>query len=164
MERSRCPTESTRSSGRPRSRCPGLPIQHHRSAPVDQQIAFTGGYVGNPAGTGFWEPATPSTPMNRSSFPALSNTNLDRPYYAKYGWTQGLSYYCDCSNARYNSFQGQVKINAWAGWTLQASYTYQRAGDGGATMATTTSSMAAPAGLGYGSLLPRQQWTFAQIL
>ena len=48
------------------------------------------------------------------------------PTIPKFGWTNDLSYYCDCSNEHYNSFQGTVKINAWAGWTLQGSYTYQR--------------------------------------
>ena len=63
--------------------------------------------------------------------PGVSNTNLDRPFYSKFGWTNDLSYYCDCANERYNSLQATVKVQAFQGWTLQGSYTYQRQwGDG----------------------------------
>ena len=29
-----------------------------------------------------------------------------------YGWTQGLGYYCNCTNRQYNSFQSTITIRA----------------------------------------------------
>ena len=49
-----------------------------------------------------------------------------RPYAGLLPFGNDLGYFCDCANEHYDSFQGQVKINAWAGWTLQGSYTYQK--------------------------------------
>jgi hypothetical protein len=48
-----------------------------------------------------------------------------RPYASLLPFGNDLQYFCDCANEHYDSFQGQVKINAWDGWTLQGSYTYQ---------------------------------------
>ena len=97
-------------------------------------------------------------------FPGVSNTNLNRPYYPKFGWTNDLSYYCDCANERYNSFQGTVLVKAWRGWTLQGSYTYQRQwGDGWGYDSNYYFLYDRAAGTGYSNLLPRQQWTFSQI-
>ena len=79
-------------------------------------------------GTRFSEPSatTTLTPTKRSSFREFPIPTWTVPISAKFGWTNDLQYFCDCSNAHYNSFQGTIKINAWQGWTLQASYTYQR--------------------------------------
>jgi hypothetical protein len=94
--------------------------------------------------------------------PGVSNTNIDRPYFGRFGWTNDLSYYCDCANEHYNSFQSTVKISAWQGWTLQGSYTYQRQfGDGWGYDSNYYFLYDRAAGQGYNSL-PRQQWTFAQ--
>jgi hypothetical protein len=88
---------------------------------------------------------------------------LDRPYYNVYGWTNDLSYYCDCSNSHYNAFQGLVNIRAWQGWTLQASYTYQKSWNNAAGYDENYYFLYdRPAGTGNSGFLPDQQWTFAQ--
>jgi hypothetical protein len=134
---------------------------------LTNKIAVQGGYVGNVDRHAFWSTSNNSLDLNEPVFvPGVSNTNLNRPYFAKYGWTQGLSYFCDCDNAHYNSFQGQARINAWAGWTLQASYTYQRSvADGNGPYDGNYYIVYGPrsAGAGYSSFLPRQQWTFANV-
>ncbi|HZU24945.1 MAG TPA: hypothetical protein VFA04_05455, partial [Bryobacteraceae bacterium] len=83
--------------------------------------------------------------------------------------TQDLSYYCDCSNAQYNSFQSQITIRALAGWTLQGSYTYQLQKaigfgyDGnyyfeyGPKYGHTGNS-----GMGYDGGMPDHEWIFTQ--
>ena len=104
-----------------------IALQHQ----LTSKIAFTGAYVGNSNRHGFMGTSNTINPNEAIFFPGVSNTNLNRPYYPKFGWTNDLSYYCDCANERYNSFQGTVLVKAWRGWTLQGSYTYQRQwGDG----------------------------------
>ena len=97
-------------------------LQHQ----LTSKVAFTASYVGNANRHGFMGTSNTINPNEAIFFPGVSNTNIDRPFYPKFGWTNDLSYYCDCANERYNSFQGTVKVNAWSGWTLQGSYTYQR--------------------------------------
>ncbi len=106
-----------------------LPTVYLYNASIQRQItsrvAVTGAYVGNSDRHNFLGTGNNINPNEAMFIPGNSDINLGRPYYAKYGWTQGISYFCDCANEHYDSFQGQVKVNAWAGWTLQGSYTYQ---------------------------------------
>ena len=148
-----------------RSRCPTCTVQRRDPAPVDQQDRRYGVVCRQlPTGTASWAPSTVLNPNEAIFVPGVANTNLDRPYYTKFGWTNDLSYYCNCSNEHYNSFQGTVQgqclgrvddagqlhlsaaVGRWLG-TLRSNYNflYDRA-----------------AGQGYSSILPRQQWTFAQ--
>ncbi len=144
-----------------------LPTTYQYNAAIQRQltarIAVTGAYVGNANRHGFLGTGQSINPNEAMFVPGVTNTNLDRPYYNIFGWTNDLSYYCNCSNEQYNSFQGTVKINAWQGWTLQGSYTYQRQwGPGWAYDSNYYFIYDRPAGYGYSSTLPRQQWTFAQ--
>ncbi len=85
-------------------------------------VGNTGRHVGRGSGDGFDEN------INTPSFvPGLVNQNLARPFYAKYGWTQGITYYCNCANNQYNSLQVQLKRTFSTGYGVQLSYTYQDA-------------------------------------
>jgi len=131
---------------------------------LTSRIALTAGYVGNQNRHGFIGFGQSINPNEAVFVPGVSNTNLDRPYYSKFGWTNDLSYYCNCSNNSYNSFQSTLKINALQGWTLQGSYTYQRQwGDGWGYDSNYYFMYDRAAGKGYSGNFPRQQWTFAQI-
>jgi hypothetical protein len=133
---------------------------------LTNKIAVQGAYVGNVDRHAFIGTSGQTLNPNEAVFvPGVANTNLDRPYYNKFGWTNDLSYYCDCSNAHYNSFQGQVRINAWQGWTLQASYTYQQSIADGAGYDGNYYEEYGPrsAGEGITGFLPHQQWTFANV-
>lgn len=135
-------------------------IQHQ----LTNKIAITGSYVGNSNRHGFIGTGQ-SINNNEAMFvPGASDTNVNRPFYSKFGWTNDLSYYCNCSNEHYNSFQTTFKVNAWQGWTMQGSYTYQRQwGDGwGPYDPNYYFLYNRAAGAGYTDQLPRQQWTFAQ--
>src|SRR5204863_276986 len=83
------------------------------------------GYVGN-VGRHVFTGDGPNINVNERAFiPGLANQDLAKPYFAKYGWTQGIDFYCDCANDNYNSLQIQI-TNRWkGGFTLQANYTYQ---------------------------------------
>ena len=49
------------------------------------------------------------------------------PYYYKYGWTQGITYYADTSNTHYNALQLTVEKQLSHGLQLTANYAWQRA-------------------------------------
>jgi hypothetical protein len=49
------------------------------------------------------------------------------PYYYKYGWTQGITYYADSSNTHYNALQLTVQKQLSRGLQLTANYAWQRA-------------------------------------
>jgi hypothetical protein len=135
-------------------------LQHQLS----NKVAFTAAYVGNSNRHSFLGTGQSYNNNEAIFVPGVSNTNLDRPFYSKFGWTNDLSYYCDCANERYNSFQGTVKVNNLAGWTLQGSYTYQRQwGDGWDPYDSTYYFLYdRAAGQGYSNFLPRSQVTLAQ--
>lgn len=136
-----------------------LAIQHQ----LTNKVAVTGAYVGNSNRHGFMGTSNTINPNEAIFVPGASNTDVNRPYYSKFGWTNDLSYYCDCANEHYNSFQGTITINAWQGWTLQGNYTYQRQwGDGWGYDSNYYFLYDRKDGQGYSNLLPRQQWTFAQ--
>jgi hypothetical protein len=131
---------------------------------VTNKVAVSGGYVGNMNRHGF-NGTSNSININEAVYVSgQSTTDANKPYFSRYGWTQGLSYYCDCSNERYNSFQGTVKVSDLAGLTLQGSYTYQRQwGTGWDPYDSNYYFLYNRAGgEGYSSTLPRQQWIFSE--
>jgi hypothetical protein len=141
-----------------------IAVQHQ----LTNKIAVQGAYVGNQDRHGFIGTSGQTINLNQPIFvPGVNNGNLDKPYYAKYGWTQNLDYYCDCSNAHYNSFQGLINIRAWQGWTLQTTYTYQRSwsdspGNNAYNNMNYYYLYDRSAGTGNSGFFPNQQWTFAQ--
>lgn len=138
---------------------------------LTNKVVFSAGYVGNSSRHQFIGTGQTVDPNEPIFFPGQGNTNLDRPYFSLYGWTQGLGYYCNCSNEQYNSLQMTAKVNALQGWTVQGSYTYQRQfGDGwgydsnyyflygGIGPVPVTRAQ----GQGYDGQLPRNQLIIAQ--
>lgn len=130
---------------------------------VTSKIAISGGYVGNSNRHGFLGTSNNINPNEALFVAGVSQTYLNRPYYSRYGWTQDLSYYCDCANEQYNSFQGTFKVSNLAGLTMQGSYTYQRQwGPGWGYDSNYYFLYDRSAGNGYSSTLPRQQWIFTE--
>jgi hypothetical protein len=127
------------------------------------RVSVTASYVGNANRHGFMGTSNTINPNEASFVAGVSNTNLDRPYFGKFGWTQDLSYYCNCANEHYNSLQTLFTVNAWQGWTLQGSYTYQRQwGDGWGYDSNYYFLYDRKDGQGYSNTLPRSQLGFAQ--
>ena len=138
-----------------------IAVQHQ----LTSRIAVTGAYVGNSQRHGLLGNTGNTTNTNEAMFvPGVSNTNLDRPFYSTLGITNDLSYYCNCANSHYDSFQGTVRINAWQGWTVQGSYTYQRQeGEGFSPYDSNYYFLYDQKdGYGDGGLLPHNQITIAQ--
>ncbi len=107
---------------------------------VTSKIAFTAGYVGNSGRNESNGISGDTYDANQILFlPGFTgNQNTLRPFDGlygsryNYGNTSAIDDYCNCSNSRYDSFQGTWTIKAAAGLTLQGNYTYQLAqGEGG---------------------------------
>jgi hypothetical protein len=148
-----------------------LPVVYQYNFSVQRQlnsrVALTASYVGNANRHGFLGTSN-SFNVNIGEFNpggAIIYPYGNLPAYG--GGTIGntnLSYYCDCANEEYNSFQGTVKINALAGWTLQGSYTYQRQYGAGWDPYNQNYYFVydRAGGYGYSNTLPRNQITLAQ--
>ena len=96
-------------------------VQHQ----VFKDLSISAGYVGN-QGRHVFNGDGPNFNVNQPAFvPGLSNQNLAKPFYTKYGWTQGIDFYCNCATNSYNSFQMQVEKRYSWGYTATGGYTYQ---------------------------------------
>jgi len=144
-----------------------LPTTYQYNAALQRQVTsrieVTAAYVGNVNRHGFLGTGQNININEQVYIPGQAVTNANYPYYAAYGWTQGLDYYCNCSNEEYNSLQVSFKVNALKGWTLQGSYTYQRSyGPGWGYDSNYYFLYDRAAGYGYNNQLPRGQLTLAQ--
>ena len=135
---------------------------------ITDKIAVSGGYVGNSTRHGWLGTSNTINPNEAEYFPNNGAPYSARPYTALYGWTQDLSYYCNCSNAQYNSFQSTVTVKAMGGWTVQGNYTYQKLKSWDGPYDTNYYFLYGPqngaGGYGDSSLLPHNQITVAQNL
>jgi outer membrane receptor protein involved in Fe transport len=100
-------------------------LQHQLTRDISLEVA----YVGN-KGTHAFAGGGPAANVNQVTaegfFPGR-NPNLFKPFFQKYGWTQGIDYFCNCADNRYNALQTKVTKRFTNGWSLLAHYTYQRA-------------------------------------
>ncbi len=85
-------------------------------------VGNTGRHVGRGSGDGF-----NSNPNAPAFIPGIPVQNLAKPFFLKYGWTQGIDFYCQCANNQYNSLQAQLKRTFSGGYGVQLSYTWQDA-------------------------------------
>ena len=145
-----------------------MPVVYQYNGMVQRQItdkiAVSGGYVGNSTRHG-WIGTGNTVDPNEAIWNPQTNT-ATQPYFALYGWTQGLGYYCNCTNQQYNSFQSTFTIKNWSGWTLQGSYTYQRLDTWDGPYDVNYYFLRGPqngaGGYGDSSLIPHHQITIAQ--
>lgn len=94
---------------------------------ITEKLALSIGYVGNVGRHAFNLPSGQLINANQPAFlPGVTNSNLLRPFYAKFGWTQDIDFYCDCANTRYDALQMQATLRNLSGATVQFNYTYQR--------------------------------------
>jgi Carboxypeptidase regulatory-like domain/TonB dependent receptor len=84
-------------------------------------------YVGNRgvrvfAGDG---PAVNANQPTLTGFPSVSQDQR-KPYFSRYGWTQGIDIFCNCATNRYDSLQTKFTKRFAKGYSVQANYTLQR--------------------------------------
>jgi len=131
---------------------------------LTDKIAVSGGYVGNSTRHGWLGTSNTINPNEAEWFPSTSTAV--QPYASLYGWTQGLGYYCNCTNQQYNSFQSTLTIRALDGWTVQGNYTYQQSMTWDGPYDTNYYFIYGPqdgaSGYGQSSLIPHNQITVAQ--
>jgi hypothetical protein len=147
-----------------------MPVVYQYNVTVQRQltdkIALQGGYVGNVTRHGWLGTSNNINPNEAEYFPNGGNPYASQPYASLYGWTQGLSYYCNCTNDRYDSFQSTLTIRALQGWTVQGNYTYQRLLTWDGPYDTNYYFIYGPqngsGGYGESSLMPHNQVTIAQ--
>jgi hypothetical protein len=104
-------------------------VQHQ----LFRDMAIEVGYVGN-VGRHVFVGEGPDVNINEPAFIPGSSLNQDqrRPFFPRFGWTQGISHYCNCATNKYNSLQVRLDKRYSAGLGFQLNYTYQDAeGDHG---------------------------------
>jgi hypothetical protein len=70
----------------------------------------------------------PNFNVNQAAFvPGVSDENIRKPYFAKYGWTQGIDWYCSCATTQYDSLQLKAEKRFSRGYGFVAHYTLARA-------------------------------------
>jgi outer membrane receptor protein involved in Fe transport len=157
-------------SGKARPALFVMPVTYTYNATVEQQltnkVVVSAGYVGNqtrhgPLGTD--QSFNVNEPFLVPGVPDSTVNVVGRPYYAKYGWSQDIAYYCNCANARYDSLQTTFKVNAAAGYTLQGNYTYQiTQGDGFGSDNSYSFLYNRTLGWGNANNIPHHQMVLAQ--
>ncbi len=102
-----------------------ITLQHQLTKEISLDVA----YVGN-KGTHAFAGGGPAANVNQVTavgfFPGR-DPNKFKPFFQKYGWTQGIDYFCNCADNRYNALQTKITKRFTRGWSLLAHYTYQRA-------------------------------------
>lgn len=108
-----------------------LPSVDQWNATVQRQVtstlSATLAYVGN-KGTHQFAGGGPAYGANEPTvvgFGAGLPRNNRRPYYLKYGWTQGIDYFGNDADNHYNSLQATVEKRFSQGLSFQGSYTFQ---------------------------------------
>ena len=94
---------------------------------ITSTLALEVGYVGN-HGTHVFAGDGPAFNINQATIQGYPNVPLDqrRPFYNKFGWTQGIDYFCNCATNRYDSLQTRLTKRFSHGYSAQANYTLQR--------------------------------------
>lgn len=109
----------------PRAEAYNLTVERQIDNATSLSIGYVGNvgrHVGRGSGDGY------DQNVNQASYiPGVSSLDVRKPYFAKYGWTQGISYYCMCATSYYNSLQVQLKRSFRGGYSTQVSYTWQDA-------------------------------------
>jgi hypothetical protein len=146
-----------------------LPTVYAYNATVQRQlsnsISVSLGYVGNSLRHGPND-SSGNFNANQASFvPGVSNLNTLKPYYASYGWTQAITYFCDCGNNQYNSLRTEVKVQNYHGYSAQGTYLFQHGyGDGIGGNEAYTMLYNKPLGYGNESFIQHHQVTVIQDL
>jgi hypothetical protein len=100
-------------------------VQHQFSSNLSVEAA----YVGN-KGTHVFAGEGPDYDPNQPTLVGFAqglSTNDRRPFYQKFGWSQGLRYFGNDANNHYNSLQTKVEKRFSSMYSLLAHYTYAHA-------------------------------------
>ncbi|HEY1342969.1 MAG TPA: carboxypeptidase regulatory-like domain-containing protein, partial [Bryobacteraceae bacterium] len=135
-------------------------VQHQ----LTNDLSLTVGYVGN-QGRHMFTGNGPTVDPNVPAYIPGTTLSQDarRPFFSRFGWTQGIDLYCNCANNRYDSLQIDLEKRYSHGLTFHSSYTYQVSQLDGATSGDGNWAFIYNRPLGYGTngYFPHHQFTFA---
>jgi hypothetical protein len=98
-------------------------VQRELGAMMSAEVAYVGNHgVRVFAGDG---PGVNANQPVLTGFPGVSQ-DARKPYFTKYGWTQGMDIFCNCATNRYDSLQAKFTKRFAKGYSVQANYTLQR--------------------------------------
>ncbi len=98
-------------------------VQYQLSGSMSIEAA----YVGN-KGTHVFAGDGPEVDINQvpiTGFFPGRNGNDFKPFFQKFGWTQGIGFFCDCADNHYNSLQLKLDKRFSNGYSVLAHYTWQ---------------------------------------
>lgn len=91
-----------------------------------RDFAIEAGYVGN-VGRHVFTGEGPDFNINEPAFiPGVPDQNIRRPFFQRFGWTQGINHYCNCANNRYDGLQIRADKRFSAGLGFTINYTWQK--------------------------------------
>jgi outer membrane receptor protein involved in Fe transport len=101
-------------------------VQHQLTSDISLEVA----YVGN-KGTHLFAGNNPDENVNQPTLRGFGTLSRDqrKPFFQKFGWTQDVLLYCNCSDNHYNALQAKVTKRFTNGYSILAHYTYQKAND-----------------------------------
>lgn len=99
-------------------------VQHQLTNNASVEV----GYVGN-KGTHVFAGDGPAIDANAPSSILGVPEALRRPFFDRFGWTQGLTFYCNCADNHYNAMQAKFEtrfsgLNVLAHYTLSSAKNY----------------------------------------
>jgi hypothetical protein len=94
---------------------------------LTSDISVEAAYVGNHGARVFIGDG-PSVNGNQPRLKGYPGVPRDqrRPFFNKFGWTQGIDYFCNCATNRYDSLQTKLTKRFSKGYSIFAQYTLQR--------------------------------------
>ena len=106
---------------------------------LSDTMSFEIGYVGN-RGRDVFAGDGPAIDINQASLNGFVEgvpRNERRPFYRKFGWTQGIDYFCNCATNSYDSLQAKFNKRFAQGYSAKVNYTLQRVRQHGNTQFET---------------------------
>ena len=101
-----------------------ITVQRQLGAAMSVEI----GYVGN-RGRNVFAGDGPAIDINQATLNGfLQGVPRDqrRPFFNKFGWTQGIDYFCNCATNSYDSLQAKFNKRFGQGYSANVNYTLQR--------------------------------------
>ena len=99
-------------------------VQHQ----LTETMSVEAGYVGN-KGTHVFAGDGPDFNVNTPTVEGFGTLSQDerKPFFNSFGWTQSISYFCNCADNRYDSLQTKLNKRFTDDYSILAHYTWQRA-------------------------------------
>ena len=100
-------------------------VQHQ----LTPSMSIEAGYVGN-RGRDVFAGDGPAINVNQASLNGFTDgvpLNNRRPFFNRFGWSQGIDYFCNCATNSYDSLQAKLTKRFSSGYSANVNYTLQRA-------------------------------------